>query len=423
MPLYILNKRVLVLCLFVFWQYAVKAQQVIKQVQLQKTGVNNYKVQYQLKQSDSLKLQDVTVKIFRRRSGEVSEVFSREMNFNNPGNAGQWYTFNWQADTALVRAGDELQARVHILYSKPAKEVKPPPVTNLSPKADAGADIEIQLPYQNRIYLNGLRSYDEDGKIVQILWRQVGGPTNLSLSAPDFYKTDVVGELKEGTYIFELTVTDNLGSTTSDRMSIIVKPVIDVKPPPVVSTPPPVIKKDTVQKPAVVKRTYEMPKLKGGPGNAFVNLLLPGLGHYYVSGDHYGNDRKPQVLLISALYAGSIGGAVYYKLRSINEYNKYKQLSEFREYQRDANGVVIGIRGANQAHSNQYLNASKTSHKNFMILTGISAGILAADFVYTFFRGLKNQRAWKREAGVQVRPFVLPGNEGMSVGIILNFDK
>ena len=164
-----------------------------------------------------------------------------------------------------------------------------------------------------------------------------------------------------------------------------------------------------------------MPKLKGGPGNALINVLLPGAGHYLVSGDPYGNDRKPTAFIITALYAGSVGGAVYYKLRSNSEYNKYIEQANYREYQRDDNGNVIGIRGTSEAKASQYLSDSKNSHNNFLILTGVSAGILAADLIYTFIKGTKNKKQWESEAGVKANLFISPGGPGLAAGIRVNF--
>ena len=147
-----------------------------------------------------------------------------------------------------------------------------------------------------------------------------------------------------------------------------------------------------------------------------LSVLLPGVGHYFVSGDQYGNDRKPNVFIITALYAGSVGGAVYYKLRSDREYKKYIDLSNYREYQKDANGNIIGVRGVSQAQATQHLSAAKNSHNNFLILTGISAGIMAADVIYTFIRGSKNKKIWEEEAKGTTRFFISPNGTGLAFG-------
>ena len=152
-----------------------------------------------------------------------------------------------------------------------------------------------------------------------------------------------------------------------------------------------------------------------------INVLLPGVGHYLVSGDQYGNDRNPSVFIISALYAGSVGGAIYYKLRSASELKKYNDLAQFREYQRDDNGEIIGVRGANEAQASQYLADAKHSHNYFLILTGVSAGILVADLIYTFVKGTKNKKQWESDAGISTRMFFSSDGSRLMAGIRLKF--
>jgi hypothetical protein len=354
----------------------------------------------------------VTLKIFRRRDGNVEEVFSKDINAGNLIKADQTYSYSWSAGRQLVKEGDELQAKIIISYSKPAIVKAPEPVKiNLSPKADAGGNMTVQLPLNLVIILDGMKSYDPDGRIVSIGWRQVSGPNTLKIASPTSYKSYVVGDFQPGLYSFELTVTDDKGESSTDRSNLTVK-AAPVK----TQTEVAAQRKDSIaRKPAAAPSS--IPKLKGGPSNALIDILLPGLGHYFVSGDYYGNDRKPTVLLVTALYAGAVGGAVYYKLRSNSEYNKYIDLSNFREYQKDDNGNIIGVRGANQAQATQYLNDSKNSHNNFLILTGVSAGIMAADLIYTFIRGAKNKREWKRENSVATRLFISADGQNFMAGI------
>jgi hypothetical protein len=237
--------------------------------------------------------------------------------------------------------------------------------------------------------------------------------------------------------VFEFTVTDDKGASSADTVMIRVLPAPDVtKKQPSSVTPPAAtpVRVDTParttvtppvaaapQSPPKALPKYEPAPMKGGPSNALLSLVLPGLGHYFVSGDHYGNNRKPTSFLVTALYGGAIGGAVYYKLRSASQYNDYKRLAAFREYQRDANGVIIGIRGANEAQSNQYLAASRNSHKNFLILTSVAAGVAAADVVFTFIKGMKNRRNWRRENRVSFQPYLIPTGQGMTAGMTIQF--
>ncbi len=432
MQLFKLNKTGFALVLVMLLHCVnANAQQVLQEVALEKISDSFFKVLYTIKPVSNTSFETVTLKIYRRRSGRVAEVFSKVINSGSIINPGENYSYNWQPNTSVVKSGDQLQARILVTYKKELKAT-PPPITkiNTPPNVDAGDDMEIQLPYNNNITLSGMKSFDEDGRIVYINWQQISGPSNLSISSQHSYKTTVAGSYLPGVYIFELTVTDDALATTTDRVQIIAKAPIDVLPPPAAIPAPPVtivntpVKKDSVSKPAIAvkpKPAYEPPPMKGGPGNALINILLPGVGHYFVSGDHYGNNRKPQVLLISALYAGAVGGAVYYKLRSNSEYNKYIDLANFREYQKDANGNIIGVRGVSEAISSQQLAASQNSHKNFLILGGVSLGIMGIDVIYTLIKGSKNKRAWKSDAGISMQPYVLPGTTGTTAGVLVNF--
>jgi hypothetical protein len=416
MELFKLNKGCIGCCLLLLLKFTdSKAQEAINNVAIEKISTTSFKVRYKLNAVTDQKYQSVSLKINRRREGVVEEIFSGDITPSTELKANQTYSYSWKADSKTVKDGDELQATVLVSYTKPAvvKIEQPPPKINLAPKADAGGNISIQLPLNLVVILDGIRSYDEDGRIVSINWRQISGPNTLRIASPTSYKSYVVGEFKAGVYTFELSVTDDKGDSSTDRLIINVKAASTVQAAP---TDIPVKKKDsTITRPVITNSS--MPKLKGGPNNALLNILLPGVGHYFVSGDHYGNDRKPQVLLITALYAGSVGGAVYYKLKSNSEYNKYIDLSNFREYQKDDNGNIIGVRGANQAQATQYLSDAKNSHNNFLILTGVSAGIMAADAVYTFIKGSKNKKAWEAEARGATRLFISPNGMGLAFGV------
>jgi hypothetical protein len=156
----------------------------------------------------------------------------------------------------------------------------------------------------------------------------------------------------------------------------------------------------------VVRKVVQMPqatqiktatKLKGGPSNAVLNLLLPGVGHYFVSGDYNGGNRKKGAFILTALYVGSIGGAFYFNERSNDQYKKYNELADYREYQKDANGVIIGTRGGNEAEANKYFKDAKSSHRNALICLGVGGGVLVGDLIYTLAKGSKNSREWKTQ--------------------------
>jgi hypothetical protein len=420
MELFKLNKRWIGCCLMLLLKFTngMAQEVVINNVSIENVSATSFKVKYKLNAVADHKYQSVRLTINRRREGKVEEVFSDDITpAGTELRANQTYSYSWETDAKMVKDGDQFQATIQLLYTKPVM-VEPPPVINLPPKANAGGNITVQLPLNLVVILDGIRSYDEDGKIVSVKWRQMSGPNTLRIASPTSYKSYVTGEFKAGVYTFELSVTDDKGDSATDRSILTVKaaPTVQAKPETAAPAAVSVKKKDSaIVQQAIRKRA--MPELKGGPNNALLSVLLPGVGHYFVSGDQYGNDRKPNVFIITALYAGSVGGAVYYKLRSDREYKKYIDLSNYREYQKDANGNIIGVRGVSQAQATQHLSAAKNSHNNFLILTGISAGIMAADVIYTFIRGSKNKKIWEEEAKGTTRFFISPNSTGLAFGV------
>jgi len=92
---------------------------------------------------------------------------------------------------------------------------------NIPPVADAGLD-QLLVAAGIKINLDGNASFDSDGTIVSYSWIQTNGPptvtiNNANTATPDF---DTLGA--GDTYIFELTVTDNKGSTSKDTVTVTV---------------------------------------------------------------------------------------------------------------------------------------------------------------------------------------------------------
>lgn len=92
--------------------------------------------------------------------------------------------------------------------------------SNQPPVANAGVDQSIQLP-TNTVTLSGSGT-DPDGSIAAYEWVKVSGPAATIFSPTSASTT--VNNLVEGTYIFQLTVTDNNGATGADQVTIIVTP-------------------------------------------------------------------------------------------------------------------------------------------------------------------------------------------------------
>ena len=114
-------------------------------------------------------------------------------------------------DNSGATATDIVQVNVN--------SVPPPP--NQAPVANAGADKNITLP-TNTTSLNGSGT-DADGTISAYFWRKISGPTNGSVTNAASANANAVN-LVQGTYKFELKVTDNNGATGRDTVLVIVNP-------------------------------------------------------------------------------------------------------------------------------------------------------------------------------------------------------
>jgi hypothetical protein len=97
---------------------------------------------------------------------------------------------------------------------------------NLPPSVDAGVDKSITLPTNSTTFFGS--GSDTYGAVV-FLWTQVSGPSTATLTGSTT-ATLLAGNLIEGTYSFQLTVTDNKGLSSVDTTSVIVNPAINILP-------------------------------------------------------------------------------------------------------------------------------------------------------------------------------------------------
>ncbi|MBL7666335.1 MAG: hypothetical protein JNM93_14465 [Bacteriovoracaceae bacterium] len=95
--------------------------------------------------------------------------------------------------------------------------VKPKP--NTAPVANAGNDQTIQLPIST-VSLSGTAS-DAENQSLTYLWTKKSGPT-ATISNTNTLATNVTS-LVEGTYVFNLKVTDTSGGTHNDDIQVVVQ--------------------------------------------------------------------------------------------------------------------------------------------------------------------------------------------------------
>lgn len=107
-----------------------------------------------------------------------------------------------------------------MLSHKKGGVVEKPAPENKLPVVNAGPDQTLTLP-QNAISLSGTAS-DSDGSIATFAWTKVNGPS-ATMSNTNNAKLSL-SDLKEGTYTFRLTVTDNKGAKAQDDANVIVRP-------------------------------------------------------------------------------------------------------------------------------------------------------------------------------------------------------
>lgn len=91
--------------------------------------------------------------------------------------------------------------------------------SNKAPAADAGSDKTLTLP-ENSATLKGSGD-DSDGKITEFGWKQISG-AQAGMAQSNSPDLDVF-DLKEGEYVFRLTVKDNDGASGSDDVMVTVK--------------------------------------------------------------------------------------------------------------------------------------------------------------------------------------------------------
>jgi len=107
--------------------------------------------------------------------------------------------------------------------------VPPPPPVNQAPVANAGSNINITLP-TNSATLNGSASSDPDGTIATYAWSKTSGPATYTIANAGA-ATTALTNLVQGTYVFNLLVTDNAGATATATVNVTVNAAVPPPPP------------------------------------------------------------------------------------------------------------------------------------------------------------------------------------------------
>ncbi len=91
---------------------------------------------------------------------------------------------------------------------------------NAAPVVNAGSDRTITLTSSTTSFTLSGTASDPDGTIVSYQWTKLSGPA-ATITSPAMRQT-MVSAIQKGTYIFRLTARDNLGTSGSDTVTIVV---------------------------------------------------------------------------------------------------------------------------------------------------------------------------------------------------------
>lgn len=133
-----------------------------------------------------------------------------------PGNRTMWVdSARWTGHTAATNVSISMRSIAEQVLTYQRYN------SNASPTANPGSTQTITLP-TNSVTLTGSGT-DTDGTIAGYSWTKTSGPSTFTIVSPSSSTTNITG-LVAGTYVFTLTVTDNLGATGSAGVTIIVNP-------------------------------------------------------------------------------------------------------------------------------------------------------------------------------------------------------
>lgn len=133
----------------------------------------------------------------------------------------------------------------------------------------------------------------------------------------------------------------------------------------------------------------------GGPSNALLSILVPGLGDRYVS-----NGEKTGVGMMLWTY-GLLATGVASKLYSNVQYTKYQQAT-------------------NQIDIDKYYDDANATNKAFYVLVGAGASLWIYDVVWVLVKGSKNARI-ARDYKKSLTTFYNPIDKSIGINLKINF--
>lgn len=187
------------------------------------TGVYAYR--YKLPTKDS-----ILVALWSEESTVItngSPVFTeRTGTVDIPITAGNYIVRSFKDDGSTVMDADTLVSTGTVTFNYAAKPIfiQTTLSANQAPTSNAGSDQSIQLP-TSTVTLTGVPG-DPDGTVASVEWTKVSGPS-ATIVSPNSNTTSVTG-LSAGTYVFQFKVTDNSGAVTTDTVTVVVNPAVQV---------------------------------------------------------------------------------------------------------------------------------------------------------------------------------------------------
>ncbi|MBK7371621.1 MAG: hypothetical protein IPJ09_09295 [Saprospiraceae bacterium] len=274
-----------------------------------------------------------------------------------------------------------------IIATKPAIEINYSPIAKIN---IVGAQLSIQKDNLPLVLNSG--SIDPEGDALTYNWTIISGFPG-DIESKNSSRTRILN-LTEGPYTFKLDIIDSKGHSSTEIINIIVTPESSL----VANTKLATENKaplNPISSTSTAKNPEKIPGLKGGPEYALFDLVLPGVGHYYASGDYTGYGRKKTHFFTTALVSIMVASGFYLKLDSERDFTKYKSFEI--EYQKNDLGVLTGgQRGGIEAEAQKFYDRARQKDLLFKGLIIGSGVIIAGDAILTLFKGLKNKNEYNR---------------------------